>query len=266
MSLALVARWPVVFHLHGGGFSRWYERECGPVKRAVVRFFLMRSARVVVLSEAWRDWVRWTVPRARITCIPNAVALPPPLRAARDPSRIAFVGKLTESKGVFELLEAVAAARATCPELRLELAGEGDVEAVAHRAHELGIGDRVLIRGWCPPSVRERILARAGIFALPSHVEGSPMSLLEAMAAGCAVVATRVGGIPDAVHDEVDGLLVPEGDTPALAGALARLLADPSLALRLGAAARESVARAHAPSQAVERLGRLYASLGQHPA
>ena len=266
MSLALAAKWPIVFHLHGGGFQRWYERDCGPLARAVIRFFLQRAARVVVLSEAWRDWVRWTVPRSKITCIPNAVPLPAPLHVERDMARIAFVGKLTADKGVFELLEAVAAASAACPELHLELAGEGDVEPVARRAHELGIGSRILIRGWCPPPVRERILARAGIFALPSHFEGSPMSLLEAMAAGCAVVATRVGGIPDAVHDEVDGLLVPEGDTPALARALTRLLSDPELARRLGAAARESVASAHAPSQAVERLGRLYASLGQHPA
>jgi glycosyltransferase involved in cell wall biosynthesis len=266
MSLALAAEWPIVFHLHGGGFRTWYERETSPLGRAIVRFFLTRAARVVVLSEAWRDWVRWTVPRAKITCIPNAVALPSQPQAPRDASRIAFVGSLTADKGVFELLEAVAIARHACPDLHLELAGEGDVEAVAHRAYELGIGDRVLIRGWCPPSVREHILARAAIFALPSHFEGTPMSLLEAMAAGCAVVATRVGGIPDVVRHDVDGLLVAESDTPALAASLVALLSDPSLARRLGSAAREAVARDHAPSQAIERLGRLYASLGQHPA
>lgn len=266
MALALMAEWPIVFHLHGGGFRAWYERETSPLGRALVRFFLTRAARVVVLSEGWRSWVRWTVPRARITCIPNAVPLPSPTQAERDPVRIAFVGELTAQKGLFELLEAVSVARLDCPGLHLEVAGEGDAEAVAKRAYELGIGDRVLIRGWCPPPVREQILARSAIFALPSHFEGSPMSLLEAMAAGCAVVATRVGGIPDTVRDGVDGLLVDEGDTAALASALVKLLSDPALARRLGGAARESVVRDHAPSQAVERLGRLYASLGQHPA
>lgn len=136
---------------------------------------------------------------------------------------------------------------------------------MARRACELGIGERVLVRGWCPEPERERLLARAGLFVLPSHAEGSPMSLLEAMAAGCAVVASRAGGIPDAVEDGVDGLLVDAGDPAALAAAIARVLDDAALAARLGRAARSSIARRHAPELAVERVGRVYSSLGLAP-
>ena len=266
MALALAARWPVVFHLHGGGFAEFYERECGPARRAAVRFFLERAACIVVVSERWRTWMRRTVGHARVACVPNTVALPGVARGLREAGRIAFVGRLEEAKGVFELLDAVALLRAKHPRVRLELAGEGDVEVVARRAHELGIGDRVLIRGWCPAAARERMLMRCAAFALPSHAEGSPMSLLEAMAAGCPVVATRVGGIPDAIRDGSNGLLVPAGEARALAAALDRVLADGALAESLGAAARASVAQAHAPATAIERLGRIYASLGQHPA
>jgi glycosyltransferase involved in cell wall biosynthesis len=82
------------------------------------------------------------------------------------------------------------------------------------------------------------------------------------MAAGCAVIATPVGGIPDIVSDGVNGLLVEPGDREALALAIHRLLIDRALAARLGREARDSVARRHAPEVSLERLERLYAGLG----
>ena len=262
---ALAMRWPVVFHLHGGGFATFYERECGPLGRAAVRFVMARAARVIVVSERWKGWVRSTFADARVDCVPNGVPLRSAAWDARDPARIAFVGRLTREKGVFDLIEAVALLRASHPRVRLELAGDGDADAIARHAYELGIGDRVLIRGWCAAGARERILARTGVFALPSHAEGLPMSLLEAMAAGCPVVASRVGGIPDAVHDGTEGLLVPAGDVAALAAALARVLSDRDLAARLGASAQVAIARRHSPAAAIDRIGRIYASLGLVP-
>ena len=88
------------------------------------------------------------------------------------------------------------------------------------------------------------------------------MSLLEAMAAGCAVVATSVGGIPDVVRDGENGLLVPAGDTRALQEAIARLIADPALAKRLGAAARATIAARFTPERALDQLSEIYSSLG----
>jgi glycosyltransferase involved in cell wall biosynthesis len=265
MALALLLDWPVVFHLHGGGFATFHERECGPLRRAVVRFFLERAARIVVVSPSWERWIRATFANPRVVVVRNAV----PLRRAvapRVPGRIAFVGRLTREKGVFDLLEALALLREWEPAVRVELAGDGDAGAVARRAHELGIGDRVLVRGWCSPAERSRIVERAGIFVLPSYAEGLPMSLLEAMAAGCAVVAARTGGIPDVVREGANGLLVEPGEPVALAAAILRLLSDRALAERLGGAARADVARAHSPRAAVASLGAIYSSLGVDPA
>ncbi len=88
------------------------------------------------------------------------------------------------------------------------------------------------------------------------------MSLLEAMAAGCPVVATTVGGIPDVIRDGENGLLVAPGDPEALAAALRRLLVDRELACRLAAAARETVRQGHSVQRSLEDLGRIYADLG----
>lgn len=262
MALALVARWPIVFHLHGGGFAEFYERECGPLGRAAVRFFLDRAACVVVLSERWRAWIGGVTRNLRVVTIANGVALPAPSRVARQPSLVAFTGRCAEGKGIFDLLQATLALRRTCPKLRVECAGDGDLDEVERAVACLGLADRVRCLGWIGPARRDELLARAAIYVLPSHAEGLPMGLLEAMAAGCAVVATDVGGIPDVVQDGANGLLVPPGDSRALALAIARLVADPALAARLGRAARATVEGRFTVSASLERLEQVYRSLG----
>lgn len=262
MTLGRLAGWPLVFHLHGGGFADFHANECSPRGRRVIRFFLDRAACVVTVSERWSTWVRAVSANKRVVCIPNAVTLPRAQAARRDEALIAFVGRCEESKGILDLLEALAEVRVSIPQARLECAGDGDREALGDRADTLGIGEAVNALGWVGPAQRDALLARAGIFALPSHAEGLPMALLEAMAAGCPVVAAACGGIPDLVADGVNGLLVPPGDVEALAQALHRLLVDRGLAARLGREARATIARRYTSEAALERLEQLYSGLG----
>lgn len=261
MAAAMAAGWRVVFHLHGGGFARFYARGGRPTQRAI-RFFLERSASVIVLSGRWARWVREHAPAANVECIPNPVAMPPP-RETREPGAlIAFTGRCVPGKGVRELVEAAARVVPMIPNLRLEMAGEGDLQDLERRAAAYGIRGHVHLHGWLPAAARDELLARADVFVLPSHAEGLPMSLLEAMAAGCAVIATPVGGIPDIVVDGVNGLLVPPRDPESLGRALLRLLSDPALARRLGEAARETVQSRFTAEQALARMESLYTRLG----
>src|SRR4030095_13478701 len=103
-------------------------------------------------------------------------------------------------------LEAVSALRPSVPDVRLLCAGEGDRAAVARYAERLGIADAVKCTGWIGPSGKRALLESSAVFALPSYDEALPMSLLEAMAAGIAPVASAVGGIPEAITDRVPGL------------------------------------------------------------
>ena len=131
------------------------------------------------------------------------------------------------------------------------VAGDGDLRsALEERAR--GMGDRVRFVGALDRDLVARALAAADVVAVPSivdnagNVDGLPNTVLEALASGRAVVASRVAGIPEVVEDGVNGLLVPAGDTHALAAALTRLARDP--------AAREQLGR-EARAQAVARLG-----------
>ncbi|MGE5095827.1 MAG: glycosyltransferase family 4 protein [Betaproteobacteria bacterium] len=265
MALALLARWPVIFHLHGGGFATFYEAECGAAGRAIVRFFLDRAACIVVVSRRWRAWMHGVTRNPRIVEIANPVPLSTAATQERETALVAFAGRYAESKGIHDLLAAIAGLAPLQRELRLECAGAGDTAPVATRARELGIDDRVVLRGWIGPAERERLLARASVFVLPSHAEGLPMSVLEAMAAGCPVVASSVGGVPDLVADGVNGLLVPPRDPHALALAIHRVLRDRELAAQLARAGRETVAQRFAPERSLAPLEALYADLGVVP-
>ena len=122
-----------------------------------------------------------------------------------------------------------------------------------------GWQDRILLHGHVDDT--PAFLRQLQIFVLCSLSEGLPHALLEAMAAGRAVVATRVGGNRELIQDGVNGLLVPPGDSRALAAAIRTLATDPSLAVRLGAAARRSVADRYSLSAMTQRFTEFYRSL-----
>jgi len=256
---AWLARVPVMVHLHGGGFQDFYAGR-GAVGRWLIRLMFRRAALVLVLSARWRAWLLSVCPQARVEVLPNPVALPPPQPyGAGGP--VVFLGKLCAAKGCYDLLEAAARLLPDHPGLQLVLAGEGERAALRARADALGLGGAVVLPGWLDAGAKAALLARAAVYALPSYYEGLPVSLLEAMAAGLPVVASRAGGIPDLVGDGVQGYLVPAGDVAALAARLAQLLAAPAQAAALGAAGRALVAQAYASAVVLPRLEGWYREL-----
>jgi glycosyltransferase involved in cell wall biosynthesis len=183
------------------------------------------------------------------------------VRAPPDGRRVVVlaVGSLTAEKGHEHLLAAVAKLPDRC-DVRVRIAGEGPrVEPLRARARELGVAANVDFLGR-RDDVPE-LLADADVFVLPSLSEGLPIALLEAMAAAKACIGTDVGDVPRAVEHEVTGLLVRRGDSEALAAAIARLVADSGLRLRLGAAARRRVIEVFSSRRMVQDYCRLYDGL-----
>jgi glycosyltransferase involved in cell wall biosynthesis len=258
---ALLARCPLLLHLHGTGFERLYD-EGDVATRWMVHSLLERAAGVLAPCESLRNWARGIARHAHVVCLPNPVALEP---AAKDPARpnlVLFLGHMAPERGVYELLEAVAAVRGSVPDLRLVCAGDGERIAVAAYAERLGIAEAVKFTGWVGPSGKRALFESAAVLAAPSYDAALPMSLLEAMAAGVPVAAAAVGGIPEVVVDGVTGFLVAPGDSASLARVLKKLLVDRELAARIGAASRESVRLRYAPDRALARLEDIYAALG----
>jgi glycosyltransferase involved in cell wall biosynthesis len=227
--------------------------------RRALRGTLRSADAVVALTRSWAaELSRFAAVDAYV--IPNAPDIDPePLaRAAAGPPTVAYLGHLYADKGVYELVDAVAAVRRTHPDVRLVLAGQGRER---ERLLEVGrerLGDAVELPGWLMGPAKRELLATATCLALPSYHEGLPLVVLEAMHAGLPVVATPVGGVPEVARDGEEALLVPPRDVPALADALGRVLGDAGLRERLGAAARARAEAEYSVDAFRDRVGTLY--------
>ncbi len=198
---------------------------------------LLTDRFVCVSSDSARVAIAQGVSSRKVTFIRNGIDLDR-FRPAYNPEGPAVtVARLSPEKDMATLLKATALVLRDDPAFRLEIAGDGVcMAALRQTTEQLGLGSAVTFLG----SVRDvpDLLKRAGLFVLPSLSEGISLTLLEAMASGLAVAATRVGGNPEVVSDGATGLLVPSADPPALAAALVRLRRNPDLRRAMGAAGR----------------------------
>jgi glycosyltransferase involved in cell wall biosynthesis len=235
-----------------------------PAQRALDRATARLCARILAVSEATRDAVVADgYPRSRIEVVPNGVDL---VRA--EPERleglpldtpvVIEVARLAPVKGQRELIRALA----RVPEAVLVLVGvafESDGayrDELAQEARAAGVDGRVVFAGYRPDA--QALVAGADVFVLPSHAEGMPITILEAMAQERPVVATRVGGSAEVVVDGETGLLVPPGDEEALAAALQDLLGDAELRRRLGTAGRRRVEEHFSAEEMAARVLAVY--------
>jgi glycosyltransferase involved in cell wall biosynthesis len=237
-SLAWLIGLPVVVHMHGADFFEFYEAR--PVaQRRLIGWALRRARHVVVLGESWRRFLidRVGLDAGRVSVVLNGVAAPPkrPARRHEGPTRILFLGRIGDRKGVPELLQALALPALQALDWQATIAGDGEVGRLTGMALALDLGDRVSLPGWVGRDAAQALLAEADILVLPSHHEALPIAVIEALAHGVAVVATPVGAVPEILTHERDALLVQPGDVAALAQAMGRLIEEPALRERLAA-------------------------------
>lgn len=221
------------------------------VRRTAVRAYHGRARRIAVIPPGI-NLRRFD--RARVD--PDAVA-----RLRQGATRVVgTVGRLSDQKALHVLLDAVPRLLADDPGTRLLIVGDGPLRAaLERRARQLGIGDTVAFAGYQADVVPA--YSAMDVFVLPSRYEGFGIVFLEAMALGVPVVGTRVVGSEDAIVDGVTGLLVPSGDSPALAAAVLRLFADRCLRERLRAEAARNVARDHTREEMAVRTESFYYEL-----
>jgi glycosyltransferase involved in cell wall biosynthesis len=279
---ALVARacgLPLVVSLHGNDV---YMAERYWLTTPPAGLTLRAAAAVTACSrDLYRRALRLGAPAARSHVIPYGVDMQTfqadPCAAAtvrrelglsanqngQDAPLVLGLGRLVYKKGFGVLLAAWPAVLARHPAARLVLVGYGDLRAtLEQQARELGIAQCVHFTGQLERARTATYLAAGSVFVLPivggQGSDGLPNVLLEAMSAARPIVASRGAGVPDVLTDGECGLLVPENDPPALAAAICRLLDDPALAARLGAAAQQHIARQFTWEHTVQQFDEVY--------
>ena len=254
---------PVLIHMHSSSFAGFYPR-LPRVARAIIGAIMRRSAGVLALSAAWRRYYRvcWRLPPQRVTVMHNPTELPEQLpdRGGHTGLTVLFLGHLGERKGLQDLI--VALARSERATITVIACGDGDRQRLEALAAKHGVSSQVEIRGWIGPAERDRLMASSDVLALPSYDEGLPMAILEAMAWGLPILATPVGGIPEVVRTNREGLLVEPGDIAGLTAALISLHDEVDARRRMAVAARRQ-AEQHDIRRYVRALGGLYADLAR---
>jgi glycosyltransferase involved in cell wall biosynthesis len=268
---------PIVVHTFHGHVLRGYF---GPVRtrffRLLERWLARRTTALIAVSPQVRDDLvaLGVAPAERFVVIRLGIELDERVAGERngraesrrylgiEPERFAvgWIGRMTAVKRTDDILVAFKRLRDEGVDAVLCLVGDGpDRPHLERRAHELGVIRDTLFLGYQEDVAP--FYAAFDALVLPSSNEGTPVSAIEALAAGRPVVATRVGGVPDVVQEAADGFLVEPGATDELADRLAELARDPELRERMGRAGRERVLPRYAVGRLVDDVDRLYRSL-----
>src|SRR5437588_54293 len=265
---AWLARVPVIVSSRRD-LARWWWYT--PVRRKILRRVQDLSTRILVNSEAVRQelLVRDSFAAERIHVVYNGIDTEKFTQVSPDRERlfpgisanhklIIMVSNMhTAMKGHGDLIEAAQTVRVTCPEARIILAGDGEMrQFFEDQVKAAGLREMFVFLGH--RSDIPALLACCDIGVLASRSEGLPNAVLEYMAAGLPVVATAVGGVPEIIEDEVNGLLIPPENPAALAAAILRLLKDERLCKTLGKAARERTLSQFNFASVIANLRQLY--------
>jgi glycosyltransferase involved in cell wall biosynthesis len=266
----------VVHTFDGNVFEGYFGPLASRLIVATERWLARSTDAIVTVAPRQRDDLvkRYRIaPADRVVVVPHGLDLtifsgiPPFDAGARhalglppDAVIAVFAGRLVPIKDVGTLIEALARTRAACPAAHLVVAGDGPLRAeLEAHVDRLGLSTAVTWLGWYRDVAR--LYAAADLVVLSSRNEGTPLALIEGMAAGRPAVATAVGGVADVVSDGVTGLVVPPGDAGALASALSRLMTDRAARLAMGEAARADIARRYSAARLADDLDRLYRSI-----
>lgn len=224
----------VLLHQHGGDFVNYYSNELDEKKKRYVRDILDMADSMLVLTDKWRDFFGTLTDKNKIHVLPNGVVTKEIDKGDHGPGdmdKILFLGRICRDKGVKELIAAVSELHKENDRVRLYVGGIFEEPDLLKDIEENSTFIKHI--GWVSGADKDNYLDECGIMAVPSYFEGFGLSVVEGMLHGCCVVASNVGGIPDIVDDEADGLLVPPKDAFALKKAIERVMKDKDLADKL---------------------------------
>jgi glycosyltransferase involved in cell wall biosynthesis len=246
--LKLLLRIPYIVSLRGGDVPGYLGQELAffhKITAPITRLVWRNAAHVVANSDGLQRLACRSVPDTQIAIVPNGVdyeKFVPGKGNVHPVLSLLFVGRLHMQKGLDSLLRALHRLAPEYRNYRLSIVGDGpERDTLAHLARDLQLADKIDFLGWVDRDRIPEIYAAADAFLFPSRDEGMPNAVLEAMAAGLPILATRISGSEELVVDRENGLLVAVDDIPAMAEALQLIIADPETRCRMGQASRHRI-------------------------
>lgn len=256
----------VVNQIHGGPFPRDFFSGNAPLTW-VLRQVLLLSDTVTVLSRSEFAAYRSFDTRINVHLIPNAIdpagIIDYPREINRErPLRLVYIGRLVAAKGLFDTIEALRIVRSQGRRFLLSIAGGGPDETRLREAvQQSGLADCVVFLGRVFDQEKNRLWLGSDVFMFPSHFEGLPYALLEAMAAGCVPVTTPIAAIPDVMQHNVHGLFVSAKDPQAIAQAIIHLDDKREELAKMAVSCRERIVGHYTVVRLAADFGKIYHDL-----
>lgn len=226
----------VILHMHGAEFVSFYQN--APLFiQAYIRWVMRTADCLIALSSNWKQDLLKISPDAKIEVIFNPCIMKAERQVVKkDKVQFLFLGRLGERKGVYDILKAAEQLREA--NVDISLYGDGEVEAARNIVKKNQLHDVVKVHGWISGEEKDAVFENADVLLLPSYHEGLPIAILEALSQGMPVISTPVGGIPEAVHDGVNGFIVQAGDHVALGNRIQVLAKSQELRSKMGHASQ----------------------------
>lgn len=256
--LAKIAGKKVIIHLHTAQYVDYYLN-LKPWKQRFLRRSLELSDLVLCLSDVLKRSCEASIGLTNCVVLNNSIDTDKYGRIHEEnekcPHQLLFLGKVVPEKGVYDLVEVLHRLKEEGRPVRCIIAGSGQTEKLGALVESYGIQELVQLPGWVDGDRKMELLKNCTALILPSYREGLPMSILEAMAAGKAIISTAIAAIPEVVEEGVNGWLFQPGDQEALYQILRDFLENEALCLEMG---RKNYEKSRAQYSSAELLDELY--------
>lgn len=256
-------RWgkKVIFHIHGGEYMKFYEESSR--KKEILR--ILKSAdKVIALSAEWKKRFVDVFGLENCVVLRNGINIEKLQPAVSDPANhphsFVTLSRFGEKKGSYDFIAAVELVSKEVPDVKCYMAGDGEIDKCEALVKEKGLEKNILVVGWANYEKKLDLLTKSAVLVLPSYDEGLPMSVLEGMACGKAIISTTVGAIPEVVKKE-NGILVSPGDVKALSKAMLRYCNDENAVQMAGQANIQLITEQYSMEAMHHKLAEIYASL-----
>ncbi|VVU98776.1 MULTISPECIES: glycosyltransferase family 4 protein [Mesonia] len=252
----------LIYHVHGAEYHVFYENASKKVKKHIQRM-INNADLIIALSEEWSIFFKKNFSPKKLVVLNNIVAY----RKEQEQNipkkflQLLFLGRIGERKGTFDLIDVIAEHKSYFEDkLRLVIGGDGAIYELKQKIGESNIQDIVTYIGWVDGRKKEELLATSNILVLPSYNEGLPISLLEGMSYSMPIIATNVGGIPQILKHNINGISVAPGDKKQLAEAIKFYIENTEKLVEHGKASYQQ-AKNFFPSKVINELEGIYRNL-----
>jgi glycosyltransferase involved in cell wall biosynthesis len=254
----------VINHIHTGNFKRFFD-ESNVLSQRLIVYYLKISDATITVSDSWKKYFETQFGLSNVYKVSNMVSLPIHAEAPQCNSsnkvNFLFLGLIIDNKGIFDLLTVLSENKALLLDrVKLVIGGNGEIDRLNELIAKHDLGKLVEFKGWVTGAAKHKLLRETDVFVLPSYFEGLPVSVLEAMSYGKAVIATNIGGIPEVVEINGNGLLIQPGDLKGLLNAVLSYVNDPDR-IKIHGDRSSAIVSEYFPDRIIPRLEAVYSSL-----